>query len=483
MSKNIILLSDGTGNSNIKNRGTNVYKLYEAIDFNSSKPKQIAFYDDGVGTQEFKPLKIMGGAFGWGLGRNVRHLYKELVQTYEPGDKIYMFGFSRGAFTVRTLAGFICNIGILDHQEYYDDDKLDKAVWQCYQQYRSKKLAVLEKLFYKPNEIKFKLCEPHSSVEFIGAWDTVDAVGFPVDEITAFWNKYIFRFKFPDQILNEHVKQACQALSIDENRQAFHPLLWEHHDRIEQVWFPGSHSDVGGGFPQQGASLFTLDWMMKKAEKAGLKFNEYDVGFVKDRRYIFDKIYESRAGIKVYYRYRPRDIAKYCEDNAIKTPKIHECVFERVAQGIFGYAPINIPNSFEVVNSQNTHKKSYDAIAKLVNDAVGKLTPPSLMGQAANSIAQRRTLHLVFIIFSLITLYWLIREDLASSGILGTLKILVSPDGLLDKLYLLFWHHKIFVLVGAGIYGSAYFVRKNMERIFAGFWSKLRAELNELIEK
>ena len=98
----------------MKNRGTNVYKLYEAIDFNSPDCQQVAFYDDGVGTQEFKPLKLFGGAFGWGLSRNIRHLYKQLVQVYESGDLIYLFGFSRGAFTVRRLASFIAEKGILD---------------------------------------------------------------------------------------------------------------------------------------------------------------------------------------------------------------------------------------------------------------------------------------------------------------------------------------------------------------------------------
>ena len=186
--------------------------MYEAIDYESKKPEQVAFYDDGVGTQNFKPLKLLAGAFGWGLGRNVRHLYKELVQVYEPGDKIYMFGFSRGAFTVRTLAGFVCNIGILDRNAYFDDELLDKAIFFCYQQYRSKKLAVLEKLIYKPREEKFEFIETKPKVEFIGVWDTVDAVGLPFDEATTLWNDWIFRFKFPDQILNPHVKKAYHAL-------------------------------------------------------------------------------------------------------------------------------------------------------------------------------------------------------------------------------------------------------------------------------
>lgn len=152
MSKNIILLSDGTGNSNIKNRGTNVFKTYEAIDYNKQHgaKEQVAFYDDGVGTQDFKPLKIMGGAFGWGLARNVRNLYKHLAQVYVPGDKIYLFGFSRGAFTVRTLAGLIASNGILDIGKYPTDDALELAVLQLYEAYRAQNSAALEKIFYTP---------------------------------------------------------------------------------------------------------------------------------------------------------------------------------------------------------------------------------------------------------------------------------------------------------------------------------------------
>ena len=326
MPKNIILLSDGTGSTNIKNRGTNVYKLYEAIDYNSPKPKQVAFYDDGVGTEDYKPLRILGGAFGWGLGRNVRQLYKELVQAYEPGDKIYLFGFSRGAFTVRTLAGLVCRMGILDSKEYWDDERLDKAVFHCYQDYRSLKLAALERLLIKPHKETLKYIETNPSIEFMGVWDTVDAVGLPLDELTGFWNTFIFRFKFTDQILHKNVNRACHAIAIDEERRAFHPLLWkiatpEDKVRIEQVWFPGSHGDVGGGRPQQGLSLVVLEWMMTKAQEAGLKFTDYDLNFVKDRRYIFDKAHDSRAGLKVFYRYQPRNIAKYCEDNLVETPK------------------------------------------------------------------------------------------------------------------------------------------------------------------
>ena len=122
MGKRIVICSDGTGNTAIKGRGTNVFKVFEAVDleghrFDPAKTPQIAIYDDGVGTQNFKPLKVIAGATGWGLSRNVKHLYKELSRVYDPHDEIYMFGFSRGAFTVRTLAGFIASCGLIDQRK------------------------------------------------------------------------------------------------------------------------------------------------------------------------------------------------------------------------------------------------------------------------------------------------------------------------------------------------------------------------------
>ena len=119
MPKNIVICSDGAGNTAIKGRGTNVFKLYEAVDLeghktNQALTRQIAFYDDGVGTGRLRLWRLLSGALGWGLSRNVRQLYADLARTYDPGDRIFLFGFSRGAFTVRTVAGFIATCGIVD---------------------------------------------------------------------------------------------------------------------------------------------------------------------------------------------------------------------------------------------------------------------------------------------------------------------------------------------------------------------------------
>ena len=113
--KRIILLSDGTGNSSAKLFKTNVWRLYQALDLTGSDPGaiQVACYNDGIGTSSFKPLAIIGGVFGWGLKRNVLHLYEYLCRNWQPGDEIHAFGFSRGAFTVRVLAGLIASQGIV----------------------------------------------------------------------------------------------------------------------------------------------------------------------------------------------------------------------------------------------------------------------------------------------------------------------------------------------------------------------------------
>ncbi|SJM91514.1 conserved hypothetical protein [Crenothrix polyspora] len=505
MSKNIILLSDGTGNSNIKDRGTNVFKLYEAIDFNLPDCQQVAFYDDGVGTQEFKPLKILGGAFGWGLSRNVRHLYKELVRTYEPGDKIYLFGFSRGAFTVRRLAGFICEMGILDKTAYLDE-QLDNAVWHSFRRYRAKNPALLEPLYdpviklvfengiHKLADKELKLCDAKPSIEFIGAWDTVAAVGLPFDWATDILDSLIFRFKFKDHDLHKRVHKAYHAISVDDERQSFSPLLWNDNPRIEQAWFAGVHSNVGGGYPQQGLSLVALEWMMAKAKtqpedkNSGLRFVSTDMAFVKDKKYRFDKLYNSRSGFGTYYRYKPRDFTEVCNDKIkqvfIPTPQIHISVFERISQGVFGYAPGNIPNTFEVVNDQGTHPQS-KAIAELVNHAAGNMQSATLLGQAKTPIMARRILHFVLVIYSLITLYWLIRGDLQASDmtLLDILKMLVSPDSLLENIGLLFRDHPIFIVVGIIIFGCTVKVRQITEHIFSQFWSKLRPNLQKLLQE
>ena len=119
--RNLIVCSDGTGNAGGKGRGTNVWRIFNVVERRQAPVEQIAFYDDGVGTEDWKPFKILGSAFGWGFTRNLIDLYSFLALNYRAGDRIFLFGFSRGAFTVRTLAGIITKCGLLDRRHILDE--------------------------------------------------------------------------------------------------------------------------------------------------------------------------------------------------------------------------------------------------------------------------------------------------------------------------------------------------------------------------
>jgi len=360
MPKHIVVCSDGTGNTAIKGRGTNVFKLFEAVDLNGHRKDirlipQVAIYDDGVGTEDFKPLKIFAGATGYGLARNVRQLYKELVRFYDPGDQIFLFGFSRGAFTVRTLAGMINACGILDPSKLCTTKELNNAVSRAYTAYRQRYQTALAKMLgFKKSHVKLdefkKTYALHQDVKikFLGVWDTVDAVGTPF-HISDVINATIHRFKFPDPVLNPAVEHACQALAIDEERHSFYPVLWQDDPRVEQVWFAGVHSNVGGGYPKQGVSLVTLDWMLQKAhEKGGLRVLADDRTSCREHANVDDKLYDSRAGLGVFYRWLPRDMERLCTDKNVQ-PLIHVSALERIAHGTDDYAPGNLAPNANVV--------------------------------------------------------------------------------------------------------------------------------------
>ena len=190
--KHIVLCSDGTGNTAIKGRGTNVFKLFEAVDVIGHKDHahqipQIAFYDDGVGTAGFPLLTLLGGMAGWGLSRNVKELYTALARVYEPGDKLFLFGFSRGAFTVRTLAGMIARCGLIDVAcpEFRTKAALDRAVNTIYGEYRTRYQTHLGKLLWGdtsaqslPFSQMYRVSHPELApdgridIEFLGVWQS-----------------------------------------------------------------------------------------------------------------------------------------------------------------------------------------------------------------------------------------------------------------------------------------------------------------------
>ena len=511
--KNIVLCSDGTGNSAIKDRGTNVFKLYEAVDIHGyrSDPQlaeQIAFYDDGVGTQTLLPLKLLGQAFGWGLARNVKELYLELARVYDPGDKLFLFGFSRGAFTIRTLAGLIQCSGIPDRKRCATNAELKELVEVSYDEYRAR-----YRTFWRRREReKFRADDPQRRerlkavqheihapggqvpIEFIGVWDTVDAVGMPWDRLADFWDAFVYPFRFHDRTLTSQVHCARHAVSVDDERRTFRPVMWNEKGaqpgQIEQLWFAGVHANVGGGYPTQGMSLVALDWMMAEADALGLKFIESDQESFRAHRDVHDKLYDSRSGLGVYYRWEPRNIEEICRAGNVKV-RIHDSVFDRIAHGTTGYAPGNIPASIEIGESRGAPPSARAAaISALIAQALGTLGAASLFqtAEARRWIRIGRLSYYGFLALSIAALYFGLRDSMppfSLSDPLGWIvaaastlcNILGSADAMwriAKKVALTWW----FVPGIALCYGAAVLVDDRLDKLFSGFWHPLRPKLH-----
>jgi len=418
--KNIVLFSDGTGNSSAKLFKTNVWRMYEAVDLGPSaarKRDQIAYYDNGVGTSGFKPLAILGGVFGFGLKRNALEIYRYACRNYRPGegqrpgedttdegDHIFGFGFSRGAFTMRLVIGLIADQGLVP---YTNEIELKRKAAAAYRQfcatggrprYAFSPVRLLRWLIRSMGDSWRKLrgfeYEPEQNyrpvIRFIGVWDTVAAYGGPIAELTRAIDNWIVRLGMPDHRLDQRVQLARHALALDDERDSFHPLLWDElnerdliakrkqapknypawltPNRLEQVWFCGMHADVGGGYPDESLSYVSLLWMLDEAKKAGLR----TLGLITERYRAlansFGPIHDSRSGLAAYYRYQPRNIQAWLDpvddatlslrDPAIRDDsgprgillniKIHESVIARIASGTDRYAPFALPPKFLV---------------------------------------------------------------------------------------------------------------------------------------
>lgn len=380
--KNIILLSDGTGNSASKLFKTNVWRLYQALDLSQADPvKQIAYYDDGVGTASFKPLAILGGAFGWGTKRNVLDLYTFLCRHYEAGDLIYGFGFSRGAFTIRVLSALIASQGLVKAESESERKHLALQAFRRYREGQPRKANLLTPLtwfFRRLRKEFFRIWyrlvgkksydssnnTPAPHISFLGLWDTVAAYGLPIDELTRAWN-FLFPLSFPDRDLSDIVDCAYHALAIDDERLSFHPELWNENeanyrkrplgDRLTQVWFAGMHSNVGGGYPDDGLSAIPLNWILDKAQQTGLVFLANEIQRHKETASINGKLYDSRQGLGGAYRYLPRKIKDLTHDDVgadnqviVDVPKIHQSALIRIENRVDDYAPIGLPEKYEV---------------------------------------------------------------------------------------------------------------------------------------
>jgi len=339
--KKIVLFADGTGNSSASPQKTNVWRTYRALDVRPGSG-QVVFYDNGVGTSSFRPLAILGQVFGFGLARNVKQIYGFLCRNYKIGDEIYAFGFSRGAFTMRVVVGLITSQGIIDVNQAKDDADLDRLISSAYRKFRQDAFAASfwsfiwdklrnnlwewkkDKWTYDPqyNQRRVALAGEKRLITFVGLWDTVDAYGLPVDELTRAWSMVIWPLTANDRNLSDRVERACQALSLDEQRLSFEPMLWNEkpggeaieEKRLCQVWFAGVHANVGGGYPDDTLSFVPLNWMFEEAQKAGLTFLKTEREFYREHSNVNGPLYDNRAGVGNLYRYAPRQLEQLFDE-------------------------------------------------------------------------------------------------------------------------------------------------------------------------
>lgn len=282
--KRLVIFCDGTWNTADQHKDglpcpSNVVKLSLRVARHDAEGvQQVVYYDQGVGTGNLLD-RIKGGALGEGLIENLFDAYRFLMHNYEPGDEIYAFGFSRGAYTARSVVGMIRKCGILKRSE----GALYAKARDLYRNHE-KPTDPGPSAFRAANSVNGTADTP---VKFIGVWDTVGALGVP---LRAFERRNAERYQFHDVELSGSVERAAQALAIDELRAPFEASRWAFVPKpgqtIKQVWFAGVHSDIGGGYPRVntdghtedgcGLSDITLEWMANEAMEAGLAFEPLD---------------------------------------------------------------------------------------------------------------------------------------------------------------------------------------------------------------
>ena len=310
--KRLVLCCDGTWNTPEMESPTNVVRIARAVPPRGADGRQQAlYYDEGVGTQG--PIdRIVGGALGEGLDANVRQAYRFVAGNYEHGDEIYLFGFSRGAYTVRSLAGMIGYSGLLRRDQI-------TLIRDAYEIYRKEKDPAGEAArgFRAEHGIEVP------RVTLLGCWDTVGALGIPNKlpgvDLDRRFNK---RYRWLDNRLGPHVEHALHALAIDERRKEFEPPLMRSTTQgqtLEQVWFSGDHGSVGGGVRhKEPLSRIALDWMVGRVNAlkpslaidtafADLQECDHNAHFRPDRNPIYGR--------------RPRDLGE--------TPVFHESAIRR----------------------------------------------------------------------------------------------------------------------------------------------------------
>jgi uncharacterized protein (DUF2235 family) len=323
MHKRLVICFDGTWNAADSERSeTNVARLARAVRANSGSDgvPQLCLYMRGVGTSGSAIERLVAGATGAGTEDIIRSGYMFLSQNYVPAhkddagkdvpaDEIFLFGFSRGAFAARSLSGLMGSVGLLKRQSLPHLP----AAWRYYRDFKTRSPAD----FLRRNARKGIETHAEVMIDFLGVWDTVGALGIPVGILGAISDEV---HGFHDTSPSRIVRHGAQALAIDERRDEFVPTLWTGKappgSTIEQVWFAGSHSDVGGGYADRELADIPLLWMIDRAKAAGLQVDEKTPGLLPDpgALNLLGPTHDPRQGWSVKDRLTPT-IRSVCEQN------------------------------------------------------------------------------------------------------------------------------------------------------------------------
>lgn len=294
--KRIVVLIDGTWNKEAVTGNTNVARLdcnKQLVKFIKS-PKaadgiaQQVFYHSGVGSEGDLIQRLLGGAIGLGLKQIIKEAYEYVVKHYVEGDELYLWGFSRGSYAARALAGLIGASGIQRHI----DARLFELAWQ---HYRVRPQARLHPEIAGPTDKtaieRYRAARGSfhrtRTIKCIAVWDTVGSYGIPAGFGLAALARYftLLTLGFHDTSFGDHVEVGLHALGIDEHRRPFVPTLWtiakgvNPRGHVEQTWFAGAHCNVGGGYPDRGLSDMALIWMIARVQ--ALSKLEFDVATIK----------------------------------------------------------------------------------------------------------------------------------------------------------------------------------------------------------
>ncbi len=364
-SKNIIICCDGTGNE-FGDANSNVVKFYTALAIDNG---QVGYYHPGVGTMGDPATRyriprwwsqVKGLAFANGFKDNVLDAYRYLMSTYNDGDKVYLFGFSRGAYTVRALAGLLNGYGLLCRG---NEGHLPYA-WRLYvNQHKDRERHTIDSEIDFSAAFKETFSHQELSIEFLGIWDTVSSVGWVYAPLRLF-----------SLARNKSVLRGRHAISIDERRCFYRDNLWGKPypgQNLAQIWFAGVHSDVGGSYPQKesGLSNITLEWMLNEAEDAGVILIPDRVDLVLGRnstsypavRKLYESpkqsiVHDSLEGLWWILEYIPgiyydkelsKDAYRVPRGRPRRLPRgalLHHTVYERLKDESADYDPANLKN-------------------------------------------------------------------------------------------------------------------------------------------